>query len=64
MSAPQEPCLVDKIIEDSLPLNQSSGRVKLDNLTLIKHDNAVRVHDCADTMRNCDDGPIMENVLA
>lgn len=56
------PSFLDQTVEGSLLEHQGSGRIKLNDLTLVKHDHTVRVNDCVDAMCDRNDGPIAETL--
>lgn len=51
-------------MEDATLLDQLLRRVELGYLTLVEHDHAVAVKDGVDTVRDCDNGTVGEQVAA
>lgn len=52
--------LLHEVVEQTMLLEESSWAVKLDNLTLVQHDNTVAVEDGVETVGDRDDGAVGE----
>jgi len=53
-----QPRLFDQLIEQALLLHQHLRRIKLLNLTLLQHHNAIAIQDGINAMRNRNNGPL------
>ena len=54
--------LPDELIEQSFPSDQFGRRVKLGDTATIEDHDSVGIENGVDSMRNRDDGPVMEHV--
>jgi len=59
-SSVSQPSLLDKPVEGTPLADEVLGRAELRDLTLIKHDDAVRVEDGVDAVGDGDDGAVRE----
>ena len=54
-------CLLDQVIEQTLPLHKFGGAIELGHCAPVQHDNSIAVEDGVDAVRNCDDGLVLEH---
>lgn len=60
----QQSGFLDQLIEQTLPAHKRCRCVKFSNVSMIEDDDAVRIHDSIDPVRDGDDGSILEHVAA
>ena len=60
----QQACLPDEFVEKPSSADQFPRGIEFGHLSLLQHDDAIRVQDRVDSMRNRDDGTIFEYVAS
>lgn len=57
----KQPSLLDKVVEFPALLDQNRGGIELRNAALVQDDDAVRVNDRVDTVRDRDNRAVLED---